>query len=145
MASNRWTDGFLDSMRQVTDLAADNAVRTLFKEGEVGSVNTLMRNLVTNDQIPSEKLPQCIQDYLEGSSGLPDWADPGMIREAEDFFGRHGPVIGLLLLCASLPTCYAAAKGVQVLALTARLETNPTRRIGETAQMIIDVMAPALA
>ena len=48
----------------------------------------------------------------------------------------------MALACASLPACYAARKGVQVLHLTARLQTDPVRRIGETAQLTLDAMAP---
>jgi hypothetical protein len=41
-----------------------------------------------------------------------------------------------------MPACYAMRRGVQVLALTARLHTDPVRRIGETAQMCLHAMAP---
>ena len=44
--------------------------------------------------------------------------------------------------CYSLPFCYAARRGVKVLHRTSRLAKNPQRRILETAQMIVDVMAP---
>lgn len=40
--STRWTDELLDSMRQVMDPPADDAVRQLFGEGEIGAVNKLM-------------------------------------------------------------------------------------------------------
>ena len=48
----------------------------------------------------------------------------------------------MALACASLPACYAMRRGVQVLSLTARLQTDPVRRIGEVAQMTMHVMAP---
>jgi hypothetical protein len=38
--------------------------------------------------------------------------------------------------------CYACAKGVQVLHLTARLHTDAKRRITETSQMVINVACP---
>jgi hypothetical protein len=60
---------------------------------------------------------------------------------AEDLFGRYGMQIVLILNCYSLPLTYAM-KGVRVLYDTARLYTNPRRRVLETAQMIIDVMRP---
>jgi hypothetical protein len=50
--------------------------------------------------------------------------------------------ISLSLFCASLPSAYAAAKGVKVLYETARLETDTRRRIFETGQFLMDVMAP---
>ena len=48
----------------------------------------------------------------------------------------------MALACASLPACYAARKGVQVLHLTARLQSDPVRRIGEPAQLVLGVIAP---
>ena len=39
------------------------------------------------------------------------------------------------LLCASLPECYVARRGVPVLWLTQQLEQHTTRRLYETAQM----------
>ena len=68
--------------------------------------------------------------------------DVKQVKSGENVFWRYGPQIIVNLFCHSLPYCYAARKGVQVLALTSRLYTNPTRRVIETAQMIVDVMQP---
>jgi ER-bound oxygenase mpaB/B'/Rubber oxygenase, catalytic domain len=137
-----WTGDFLDSMRQLGDPLADNAVGQLFASGDVKAVNALMKTLVENDQPPPETLPPVIREYLATSEGLPAWADPVKIKAGEDFFWRFGPEAIMNLFCYSLPFCYAARKGVQVLALTSRLYTNPTRRIIETAQMMVDVLRP---
>ena len=136
------SDLFLDSMREVCDPLADDAVGQLFSAGDVKAVNGLMRTLVENDQPPPEALPPVIRDYLQKSEGLPTWADPAKIKVGEEVFWRLGPEAIANLLCYSLPFCYAARKGVQVLALTSRLYTNPTRRVIETAQMVVDVLRP---
>ena len=47
----------------------------------------------------------------------------------------------MALFCWSLPCSYSCAKGVQVLGLTRRIGKEPHRRILETAQFILDVMA----
>jgi hypothetical protein len=141
MPSTQWTDNFLDSMRHATDPLADNAVDELFKQGEVEYVNSLMRELLRNDQIVPDRFPLQIQKYLQQSGKLPDWADKEKISLAEDLFSRHGMLISASLFFSSLPTCYACGRGVQVLHLTARLETDPKRRIAETGQLILDVMA----
>ena len=138
----RWNDESLDLMRQLTDPVADNAVNDLFESGEAGVVDDLMNHLVRNDQLITDQLPVNIQQYLQQTEALPDWANRAKIATAEALFGRCGPSICVALMCASLPSAYAAAKGVQVLRMTARLKTDTTRRIGETAQMIVDVMAP---
>lgn len=142
MTSSRWTNDLLDSMRTVTDPPADNAVRELFEQGEVGAVNKLLSDILKNDQLVPEALPPCIQRYIEKSETLPEWADPKKITQAEDFFARNGMLIGMSLLFSSLPMCYACSKGVQVLHLTARLETDARRRVAETSQMIIHIMVP---
>ncbi|HWP44399.1 MAG TPA: oxygenase MpaB family protein, partial [Blastocatellia bacterium] len=140
-SSNRWTDEFLDSMRQVMDPLADDIVRELFEAGDVKAVNSLMGHLITNDGLDPEALPTSVKSYLDRSCSLPEWADAEKIRVAEEFFERCGVPICLSLMCGSLPQSYAGAKGVQVLYLTARLRTAPKRRIGETAQMIINALS----
>lgn len=142
MPPTQWTDAFLDSMRQTTDPLADDTVNELFQQNDVEAVNSLMRDLIKNDQIVPDRLPPRIQRYLQESGQFPVWADAEKIKLAEDLFSRHGILICSSLFFSSLPTCYACGKGVQVLHLTARLETDPKRRIAETGQLILDVMAP---
>jgi hypothetical protein len=101
-----------------------------------------MRTLIENDDLPSDQLPQGIREYLATSAQMPAWMDPARLQAGERVFWRYGPEIIMNLFCYGLPSCYAAAKGVQVLALTTRLFSNPTRRVIETAQMVVDVMAP---
>jgi hypothetical protein len=142
MTGQSWTQDFLDTMREQCDPPADDAVRTLFQQEKVQATNALMKQLVVNEKISVEMLSPTLRGYFEQSGQLPSWADPELIHQGEQLFGRYGPQVLTSLFCASLPACYAAAKGVQVLHLTARLETNAYRRIVETAQMIVDVMAP---
>jgi hypothetical protein len=101
-----------------------------------------MRELLRNDQIVPDRFPLQIQKYLQQSGEFPSWADTEKINRAEDLFSRHGILISASLFFSSLPTCYACGRGVQVLHLTARLETDPKRRIAETSQLILNVMAP---
>jgi hypothetical protein len=57
-------------------------------------------------------------------------------------FAEHGPEVMMLLCCYSLPSSYAAKKGVQVLHRTAYLAKRPNRRLFETAQFVVDVLSP---
>ena len=138
----RWKDAQLDAMRQTQDSVADPVVAALFADGQVAAVNSLMKTLVENDGLPPAALPASVAAYLAATGGLPEWADPAKIAAGERVFWRYGPAMIAILHCYALPFCYAGRKGVQVLALTARLATNPTRRIIETAQMMVDVMRP---
>ncbi|QRK12026.1 DUF2236 domain-containing protein [Archangium violaceum] len=142
MTDMRWTNEFLDSMREQSDAPADEAVRSLFAQGMVGSANELMKQLVAKESVSADQLPAPLRGYFEQSARMPSWADPELIREGQAVFSRCGSLSVLALVCASLPTCYAGAEGVQVLHLTARLQTDTKRRIVETAQMVVDVMSP---
>ncbi len=139
-AAAPWTVPFLDQMRQVGDPVADAVVIELFKDGDVAAVNDLMRNMVANEYPPPESLPPVVRDYLAQTDVLPEWADPQLIKLGEDLFWRYGTKLILVLYCYSLPFCYLGKNGVQVLALTNRLGSNPTRRLIETAQLLVDVM-----
>ena len=139
--TRRWSDRFLDEMRATGDPPADAAIAEVFEGGEVDVVNKVMKTLVRNDSVPAKKLPRAVGEYLDATDDLPDWADPERIEIGERFFELHGPFCVLALATASLPACYAMRRGVQVLALTARLHTDPVRRIGETAQMTLHAMS----
>lgn len=138
----RWTDDLLDKMRGLGDPLADEAVAALFQEGQITAVNRLLSQLVSNDYVPPVDLPVVVHDYLESTMTLPSWADSSRIRGAQAISGRYGIQIVTALFCASLPVAYACRKGVHVLAMTNRLSKQPYRRIMETAQMILDMMAP---
>src|SRR5687768_16325233 len=135
-----WSDAFLDSKRTRGDEAADRVIAELFEEGDVAAVNQLMQTLVVNDGMPSELLPPNVRDYLDRTSSAP-LVDPELVEIGEDVFGLYGPEILAILGFYSLPAAYAAKKGVQVLYRTAYLEKRPVRRVFETTQMVIDVMA----
>lgn len=132
----------LDPMRHVGDPIADDIVGQLFAESQVAQVNDLMRNFITNEYPDPSTLPATMASYLAETDSLPTWADNMLLQKGEQVFWRFGPEMLLVLLCYSLPFCYLDQKGVNVLSLTTRLLTNPTRRVIETAQMLTDVMRP---
>jgi hypothetical protein len=138
---SRWTDELLDGKREHGDPFADNVVEELFQQGSVQAVNDLMHTLVSNDQPAPAGLPTPVQKYLATNIELPDWADQAKIRQGQKLFEAWGVQISVCLFCASLPSAYAAAKGVKVLCRTAQLETNTRRRVMETGQFLINVLA----
>ena len=139
--SSRWTDALLNRMRNTGDELADKAVEAVFKRDGVDAVNEILHTLVRNDQPVPEELPPEIRAYLADSRPLPEWADMGKIKRAQRLYETWGVLITLCLFCASLPASYAAADGVKVLYLTAQLDTNTRRRVMETGQFLIDVLA----
>ncbi|MCI0398155.1 MAG: DUF2236 domain-containing protein [Chloroflexi bacterium] len=142
MPTNRWTNQLLDEMRQVGDPLADAVITTAVESYGIPHLNKIMRSLVENEEIILDDLPPTIHDYLEQTAHLPEWADLAMIEQGGAFFDLHWTSIVTLLFCASLPSAYAAGKGAQVLYLTQRLTNHVDRRIFETAQFILNVMAP---
>ena len=141
-ARGRWTDDLLDRMRGRADPEADVVVARYFEEAGGASPHRFFRQIATRFEPVREECSAAVLDYLDDTPALPVWADPERMRLGQDFFGRWGLYVPLVLICSSLPECYGAAKGVQVLHLTARLASDTRRRIVETAQMVLDVMAP---
>ncbi|MEP6715404.1 MAG: oxygenase MpaB family protein [Terriglobia bacterium] len=138
----QWTSDKLQPLRSVGDPLADDVVTELFADGGIASMNDLMRHFVANEYPVPASLPRVVQDYLEQSRDLPPWVDPAKIKAGEDVFWRFGPQLILVLTCYGLPFCYLGTNGAPVLAMTNRLVSNPTRRIVETAQLVVDVMRP---
>ena len=132
----------MDPMRLVGDMLADSVIDDLFTNNSVDAVNTLLRDLVLNEYPEPASLPAVVRDYLQSLDKLPDWADLEKIGIGEQVFWKYGPRLILILHCYALPFCYVGKNGVQVLALTNRLNSNSTRRILETAQLLVDVMQP---
>ena len=136
---SKWSDALLDPMRELGDPLADGPVAAVLERGGADAVNALMQTLVRVDQPVPEEMPDEIRAYLVETLPLPDWADMGKIERGQQLFETWGLEIACCLFCASRPSAYAAAKGVQVLYLTARLATDPRRRVMETGQFLIDV------
>ena len=140
MASSMWPQAFLDSMRMQGDPLADDVIQRLFTSGEVGSVNELMRSLVENDDLPSNKLPVYMLEYLVLTQASVTRLDLDKLRLAQEVFHRFGPEVMMILGFYALPASYAARRGVQVLHRTGYLKERSVRRVFETAQMVVDVM-----
>ncbi|MEM6105156.1 oxygenase MpaB family protein [Mycobacterium sp. 050272] len=138
---SRWTDELLNSKREHGDPVADDVVEELFQQGSVQAVNDLIRTLVRNDQLVPAGLPGPVQNYLAHNMTLPGWADLSKINRGQKLFETWGLQISLCLFCASLPSAYAAANGVKVLWLTARLNDDARRRVIETGQFLMNVLA----
>ena len=134
------TTAKLNEMRRTGDPVADRAVDAVFERGGVNLVNEMLLKLVRVDQPVAAELPDEVEDYLRDTLQLPEWADMDKIERGQRVFSERGFEITLCLFCASLPSSYAAAKAVQVLHLTAQLDTNTRRRVMETGQFLFDVL-----
>ena len=68
--------------------------------------------------------------------------DPVRLEIVHSLFAVYGGEISASLLLASLPNAYAAEAGAAVLGTTGELKSHARRRIGETAQLVVDVLFP---
>lgn len=137
----KWNDGLLDQMRMLGDPDADKLVAELVNSGNLESANYLMDALVRYDTPPPNGLPQELITYLDTAGDVSD-EDLKTVRLGQRLFNRYGHLILLILVCGSLPTTYAARRGVKVLNGTGRLRIDPNRRLWETAQMVVNIMGP---
>jgi hypothetical protein len=138
----KWTDALLEPMRAVDDPPADAVIEAVVRADGDAGLAAALRSLVQNDEVIPGELPQAVRDYFAQTAALPAWADRSRIAQGEQIFVEHGPVIGSILVCASLPYCYACAQGVNVLHISMQLSQFAERRIIETARFLFDVMTP---
>ncbi len=142
MSTRQWDDALLDALREEADPHADEVVGGYFADLRRQDPSQLMHGLVRHQHLPPEERDAVVARYLAEQPPWPAWAKPDLVAEGEEFFARWGSHVFTALYAASLPTAYAAAKGVQVLHLTARLATDAKRRLNETAQFHLDVLEP---
>jgi hypothetical protein len=137
MTRTTWDDAFLDSLRSQADPPADFVVAGLFAGTQDASA--AFRALVVEQH---EVADSDLKAFLDGQPPPPPWMDPDLVAAGQEQFARWGSHVFTALYAASLPSAYACRRGVQVLGLTARLETDTKRRLNETAQFHLNVMEP---
>lgn len=133
----------LDVMREVGDPPADAAVAAYFAELEEAAPSALFAQLVRHVRLPPEDQVPAVRAFFAAASERPAWVDEAAVVRGQEFFNRLVAHQFSALYLASLPSSYAAAKGVQVLRMTGRLQTDAQRRLNETAQFLMDIAAPA--
>lgn len=137
----RWTDATLEPFRLIGDPVADPVIAAVFANNEAEAVNRMLRSIEANEHIIPAEMPDGVEDYLNQTNVWPEWADPEKIRLGQRLFHRYGMQMTLALFTWSLPCCYAWAKASKVLTWTGGIDKNVHRRIIETAQFVLDVMA----
>ena len=138
----RWTDAFLDTMRQEADPAADQVVADVYARDAVNGVNRLLMNSVCPAATLPAELQEIVHRFLTETAVLPSWADEALIERCEGFFSEHGLLSSAILCCASLPECYLDAYDAPVLASTTQLVKHVNRRVLQTAHMVVSTMQP---
>lgn len=134
------TSELLHTMRAEADPVADQVIARLFVEGNVQAVTQLMASISRNGDLLPAALPEPVRQFFADTAQLPEWADRRRMAAGAAFFARHLQPVLSTLGSLSLPYCYAAADGAQVLYLSERIRKNTRRRLAETGQFVLDVM-----
>ena len=143
MESNAFfPDELLRQMRRQADPVADELVAALMQTGDRQALHGWWDSVAVNGEPLPHGLPDTVKYYLSETQNPPAWADRRRMQRGHAFFARHAAPILSILGCLSLPYCYAAADGAQVLWLSQRIRHDTRRRLAETARFLLDVMAP---
>ncbi|MEM9466701.1 MAG: oxygenase MpaB family protein [Actinomycetota bacterium] len=142
IATGGLTGADLEDLRTHADPLADAAVAGFFATVDAAEPNALFGALARHTTMPAEEQVPAVRAFFEEAGVLPSWVDQGRLASGQEFFNEWAAHHFTAMYLASLPTAYAAAKGVQVLNLTARLRTDTERRLNETAQFLMDTSAP---
>lgn len=129
----------LEQFRLATDPLADEVIETYFPQGRQllhDHLAQLKDNSTPLDEGAFPSLRNLQEDVLNKASLIPS----EVIIDGQRFFHKHASDIMLLLGLLSLPYCYAASNGAEVLIKSKRILDDPEKRLLETAEFVFDVM-----
>lgn len=128
----------LIAMKHQSDPTAD----ALAMHYQDGAANGMFKAAIAARYASPDMVDPRVAEFLNDRRALPDWAVPARLQQGAEFFAEWGVPLGLGLFLQALPLAYASVEGVQVLALTSKLETEANRRVLESAQFVLDVTTP---
>jgi hypothetical protein len=133
-------DDFLQAMRSETDPPADQVIQHVLSNENTEAIHELMSAISKNNALLPDNLPAPAIAFFEQTVELPAWANHKWMREGSLFFAKHAQPILSALGSLSLPYCYAAADGAQVLFLSQRIRKDTKKRLSDTGQFVLNVM-----
>ena len=128
---------FLEKQRYLCDPLADTYATQILSQSREKEIFSLFRWL-NNTQEECPKQFQSILEVYFSEIQVAKWADRNRMQKASNFYKKHENLILYLLGVLSLPYCYAARKGVQVLFLSKRLQQDTLQRLQETAFFVLN-------
>ncbi len=136
---DRWTESFLDGLRQEGDSRADEAIKLILKDNETEGITRLFSVMDANDETPPEKLFPIISDFFRETDNLPPDIDLERIHRGEDVFEAQTYEGALALLTKCLPEGYQAPNLTIILNISGDLRTHTYRRLLGTLQTVVNV------
>ena len=136
-----WNGIDLESLRQVMDKPADDAVDAIYESKSMDKLVKLLTSMAENDSAVSSELPKPVRDFVKSELSIRFSAeDIALFNQTREIWEEKGTKFILILLFRALPYTYMAEKPANVLRMTKLLKTQAERRVFETAQFVFDVM-----
>jgi hypothetical protein len=136
-----WNGIDLETLRQVMDKPADDAVASVFESYDMKHLTSILKGMAKNDDFVSSELPEPMHDFVQKELTRQFTAeDIRLFNQAHEIWKKKGMDFIFILFFRALPYTYMAEKPANVLRMTKLLETHAQRRIFETAQFVFDVM-----
>ncbi len=130
----------LEESRNETDQVADTCIEEIFSSKDKSLIIRLMNALENNKGKNFSDYPLPIQSFYSQTCSPPVWINYKLLKSGSNFFISNAKNIMSILGYYSLPYCYAAANGAQVLFLSEKIRKNTTQRLIDTASFVLEVM-----
>lgn len=134
MSSNELYVGF----RQLGDIEADNIISKHIADFKYEKMHEIISYLTEFKNWNIKSTDDNINGFIFSKKTLK--FDKKNTLKAANFYQKHQTAIGLMLACYSLPYCYLAENGAQVLAMSGRMVNDAKNRLKETGQFLKTVM-----
>ncbi|OEK00774.1 hypothetical protein BFP97_04300 [Roseivirga sp. 4D4] len=133
-----YTSKRLDTFRALQDPLADQVIDKYFPANKDLLQLHLSSLADNNDVLPEDAVAELkeLYDSIQETSSSFKSED---LAKGQDFFDEYASDIMLLLGFLSLPYCYTAAYGAEVLVQSKRILEDPARRLMDTASFVFDV------
>lgn len=130
----------LDAFRELQDPLADQVIEKYFP-ADKNLLESHLGTLVTNGDTLSNDVMEELHLLYDSMKATSDSFDVSDLTAGQSFFNEYASDIMLLLGFLSLPYCYAAAYGAEVLVKSKRILEDPATRLMDTASFVFDVTA----
>ncbi|MBO3697477.1 oxygenase MpaB family protein [Roseivirga sp. E12] len=132
------TGTWLDAFRELQDPLADRVIAKYFPAHKDLLQSHLASLGHNEDALPEGAFDELHALYLNITSTASKFDEEELLK-GQDFFNVYASDIMLLLGFLSLPYCYTAAYGAEVLVKSKRILDDPARRLMDTAGFVFDV------
>jgi hypothetical protein len=134
----RFSQSYLDELRRRGDPLADEVVGRLAAEAPL----TRYTDLLGEVRARAAKEGSVYRELLEAGNTVPAWADFRRMREGQRVIAAFPMHMGLSLFSGSLVGGAVFQKMALVTAMTGMLSGDSTRRLDETAAMVLRMSFP---